>query len=125
MANDIIIKIDNEQVHGLTLNQPVEEKMRGPVVNAKIKLTIMRKGQDKPIDVAIIRDVIRVQSVRSHTEGDGDAGHARLGAQGVGVSGAIDGLAWQPSASKGGSPLAGQAVALARPVIMEQVTDRS
>ena len=43
--------------------------MRGPV-NAKIKLTIMRKGQDKPIDVAIIRDVIRVQSVRSHTEGD-------------------------------------------------------
>jgi hypothetical protein len=85
----------------------------------------MRKGQDKPIDVAIIRDVIRVQSVRSHTEGDGDAGHARLGAQGVGVSGAIDGLAWQPSASKGGSPLAGQAVALARPVIMEQVTDRS
>ena len=67
MANDIIIKIDNEQVHGLTLTQVVE-KMRGPV-NAKIKLTIMRKGQDKPIDMTIVRDVIRVQSVRSHTEG--------------------------------------------------------
>ena len=75
MANDIIIKIDNEQVHGLTLNQAVE-KMRGPV-NAKIKLTIMRKGQNKPIDMTIVRDVIRVQSVRSHTEGD-DVGYIRI-----------------------------------------------
>jgi carboxyl-terminal processing protease len=57
MANDIIIKLDDEQVHGLTLNQAVE-KMRGPA-NTKIKLTIMRKGQDKPIDVTIVRDVIR------------------------------------------------------------------
>jgi carboxyl-terminal processing protease len=43
MANDVIIKLDNEQVQGLTLNQAVE-KMRGPV-NTKIKLTIMRKGR--------------------------------------------------------------------------------
>src|ERR1700741_2905912 len=75
MANDIITKIDNEQVQGLTLNQAVE-KMRGPV-NTKIKLTIMRKGQDKPIDVTIVRDVIRVKSVRSHTEGD-DVGYIRV-----------------------------------------------
>ena len=75
MANDIIIKLDDEQVHGLTLNQAVE-KMRGPV-NTKIKLTIMRKGQDKPIDVTIVRDVIRVKSVRSHTEGD-DVGYIRV-----------------------------------------------
>src|ERR1700721_3983501 len=68
MANDIITKIDNEQVHGLTLNQAVE-KMRGPV-NTKIKLTIMRKGQDNAIEVTIVRDVIRVKSVRSHAEGD-------------------------------------------------------
>src|SRR5438132_5723289 len=52
MANDIITKLDDEQVQGLTLNQAVD-KMRGPV-NTKIKLTIMRKGQDKPIDVTII-----------------------------------------------------------------------
>ena len=75
MANDIITKIDNEQVHGLTLNQAVE-KMRGPV-NTKIKLTIMRKGQDKPIEVTIVRDVIRVKSVRSHAEGD-DVGYIRI-----------------------------------------------
>ena len=50
--------------------------MRGPA-NTKIKLTIMRKGQDKPIDVTIVRDVIRVKSVRSHTEGD-DVGYIRI-----------------------------------------------
>jgi len=75
MANDIITKLDDEQVQGLTLNQAVE-KMRGPV-NTKIKLTIMRKGQDKPIDVTIVRDVIRVKSVRSHSEGD-DVGYIRV-----------------------------------------------
>src|ERR1700742_2821009 len=75
MANDVIIKLDNDQVQGLTLNQAVE-KMRGPV-NSKIKLTIMRKGQEKPIDVAIVRDVIRVKSVRSHIEGD-DVGYIRI-----------------------------------------------
>ena len=75
MANDIITQLDDEQVQGLTLNQAVE-KMRGPV-NTKIKLTIMRKGQDKPIEVSITRDVIRVRSVRSHVEGD-DVGYIRI-----------------------------------------------
>jgi carboxyl-terminal processing protease len=75
MANDIITKLDNEPVHGLTLNQAVE-KMRGPVYT-RIKLTIMRKGQDKPIDVTIIRDLIRVKSVRSHNEGN-DVGYIRI-----------------------------------------------
>ena len=75
MANDIITQLDGEQVQGLTLNQAVE-KMRGPV-NTKIKLTIMRKGQDKPIEVSITRDVIRVRSVRMRTEGD-DVGYIRI-----------------------------------------------
>src|SRR6476620_10904304 len=68
MANDIITKLDEEQVQGLTLNQAVE-KMRGPV-NTKIKLTIMRKGKDKPIEVSLTRDVIRVRAVRSRPEDD-------------------------------------------------------
>ncbi len=74
-ANDIITQLDGEQVQGLTLNQAVE-KMRGPV-NTKIKLTIMRKGVDKPLEVPITRAVIRVRSVRSHVE-DGDVGYIRL-----------------------------------------------
>ncbi len=75
MANDIITKLDDEAVQGLTLNQAVD-KMRGPV-NSKIKLTIMRKGADKPIDLTIVRDIIRVKSVRSHAEGD-DVGYIRI-----------------------------------------------
>jgi carboxyl-terminal processing protease len=75
MANDIITQLDGEAVQGLTLNQAVD-KMRGPV-NTKIKLTIMRKGSDKTIDVTIVRDVIRVKSVRSHAEGS-DAAYIRI-----------------------------------------------
>src|SRR5438105_13063891 len=75
MANDIITHLDDEPVQGLTLNQAVE-KMRGPV-NTKIKLKIMRKGQDKAVEVAITRDIIRVRSVRSRIEGD-DVGFIRV-----------------------------------------------
>jgi len=75
MANDIITKLDNEPVHGLTLDQAVE-KMRGPV-HTEVKLTIMRKGQNKPVDVTIVRDLIRVKSVRSHNEGN-DVGYIRI-----------------------------------------------
>src|SRR6201991_2238081 len=64
MANDIITHLDDEPVQGLTLNQAVE-KMRGPV-NTKIKIRISRTGAEKPLDIAITRDVIRVRSVRSN-----------------------------------------------------------
>ena len=74
-ANDVITHIDDEAVQGMTLDQAVE-KMRG-LVNTKIKLRIMRKGADKPIDVAITRDIIRVRSVRSRIEGD-DVGYIRI-----------------------------------------------
>src|SRR5215472_14070414 len=75
MANDVITHLDDEAVQGLTLNQAVD-KMRGPV-NTKIKLTIMRKGADKPIEVSIVRDIIRVKSVRWHPEGS-DIGYIRV-----------------------------------------------
>jgi len=75
MANDIITNLDDEAVQGLTLNQAVE-KMRGPV-NSKIRLKVMRKGLDKPLDIAIVRDTIKVRSVRSRTEGD-DVGYVRI-----------------------------------------------
>ncbi len=75
LANDLITKLDEDQVQGLTLNQAVE-KMRG-AVNTKIKLTIMRKGVDKPLELTLTRDVIRVRSVRSSAEGD-DVGYIRM-----------------------------------------------
>ena len=74
MANDIITHLDDDAVQGLTLNQAVE-KMRGPV-NTKIKIKIMRKGQDKPTEVSITRDIIRVRAVRSRVEDD--VGYIRI-----------------------------------------------
>jgi carboxyl-terminal processing protease len=75
MANDIISHLDDEPVQGLTLNQAVE-KMRGPP-NTKIRLKIMRTGQEKPIEVTIVRDVIRVRPVRARVEGS-DVAYIRL-----------------------------------------------
>ena len=66
MANDLIIEIDGDQVQGLTLNEAVD-KMRGKV-NTPITLTVMREGKE-PFDVKLVRDVIRVKSVKSNLEG--------------------------------------------------------
>ena len=74
-ANDLITHIDGEAVRGMTLDRAIE-KMRGPV-NTKIKLRIMRKGVEKPIDVSLKRAIIRVSSVRSRIEGN-DVGYIRI-----------------------------------------------
>jgi carboxyl-terminal processing protease len=60
---DFIIKIDDASVKGMTLNDAVK-RMRGKP-RSSIRLTIMRKGDAKPFEVTLIRDVIRVQSVKS------------------------------------------------------------
>lgn len=75
LAGDIITQIDNEPLQGLTLNQTVE-KMRGPI-NSKMLFTILRKGSEKPIDVPITREIIRVSSVRADVDGE-DVGYIRL-----------------------------------------------
>jgi len=75
MANDVITQLDDDAVQGMTLNQAVD-KMRGPV-NTKIRLTIVRKGIDKPVELTIVRDIIREKSVRSHSEGE-DVGYVRI-----------------------------------------------
>src|SRR4030088_2644373 len=62
MSGDLITHIDDEAIQGLTLNQAVA-KMKG-APNSKARLTIIRKGADKSINVSIMREVIRVRSVR-------------------------------------------------------------
>jgi carboxyl-terminal processing protease len=77
MTNDIITHIDEEPVQGLTLSQAVE-KMRGPA-NSKIKVKITRQGQDKPIELTIVRQIITVHSVRVRAEGN-DVAYIRISA---------------------------------------------
>ena len=64
---DFIVGIDGEPVFGLTLAEAVE-RMRGPV-NSEIVITVQRGGVEKPFDVAITRDVIRIRSVKYRAEG--------------------------------------------------------
>ncbi|AHK80496.1 peptidase S41 [Ectothiorhodospira haloalkaliphila] len=62
-AGDLIIRLDDTPVKGMTLNEAVN-KMRGPR-GSDITLTVVREGREAPFEVEITRDTIRVQSVRS------------------------------------------------------------
>jgi carboxyl-terminal processing protease len=74
MANDFIVKIDGTDVQGLTLNEAVD-KMRGPI-STPIVVTIQREKRE-PFDVKMIRDVIKIASVKSNIE-DKDVGYIRI-----------------------------------------------
>jgi carboxyl-terminal processing protease len=75
MSGDLITHIDGEAVQGLSLEQAVN-KMKGPI-NTKTKLKIVRKGIEAPIDVSLVREVIRVRPVTYHVDG-GDIGYIRI-----------------------------------------------
>ena len=62
-AGDLIIKLDDKSVKGMTLEEAVK-LMRGKK-GSKIELTLVREGEDAPLNISITRDVIRVRSVRS------------------------------------------------------------
>ena len=62
-SGDLITKIDETVVKGLTLDQAVK-KMRGEP-NSKVLLTIFRKSESRSFPVSINREEIRVQSVRA------------------------------------------------------------
>ena len=59
---DLIIKLDDTQVKGLSLTDAVN-RMRGEP-GSQIRLTILREKQDAPFVVTLTRDVINVQSVK-------------------------------------------------------------
>jgi carboxyl-terminal processing protease len=74
-SGDVITHIDDEAVQGLSLEQAVSRMKGRP--NSKIRLKISRKNSAAPIDVAILREIIRVRPVRFHTE-SGDIGYIRI-----------------------------------------------
>lgn len=63
LSGDLIIKLDGKAVKGMSLTEAVN-MMRGPK-GSKIELTIVREGVRQPFDVTVIRDTIKVDSVRS------------------------------------------------------------
>jgi carboxyl-terminal processing protease len=67
-AKDIILKIDSQATIGMTIDKAVS-LMRGKP-GTPIKLTVIRKGESKPLLIDIIRDIIEIQSVYAKTIGD-------------------------------------------------------
>ena len=62
-AGDLVIRLDDTPVKGMTLNEAVKV-MRGKP-GSEIELTIVREGVDQPLKISITRDVIKVKSVRA------------------------------------------------------------
>jgi carboxyl-terminal processing protease len=62
-AGDLIVKLDDTPVKGMTLAEAVK-RMRGKP-KTQITLTIARKGEAKPIVITLTREIIKVQSVKS------------------------------------------------------------
>ena len=73
-AGDYVTQLDGEPVLGLSLSEAVQN-MRGPV-SSEIRLTVTRPGVEQPFDVTIVRDVIKIQSVRHRIEGE--IGYVRI-----------------------------------------------
>ncbi len=74
-AGDLIIKLDDSAVQGMTLREAIN-LMRGPK-DSTIVLTVLRDGVDAPIEFTIVRDTIKVRSVRSEILEDG-IGYVRI-----------------------------------------------
>jgi carboxyl-terminal processing protease len=64
-AGDLVIRLDDTPIKGLTLKDAVD-MMRGKP-GTDIVLTIIREGEEKPLKFTITRDVIKVKSVKSRT----------------------------------------------------------
>jgi carboxyl-terminal processing protease len=64
-AGDLIIRLDEKSVKGMSLNDAVK-LMRGKP-GSDIILTVIREGEEKPLDITITRDIITVKSVRGKT----------------------------------------------------------
>lgn len=68
LAGDFITHVDGESLLGMSLDEAVEI-MRGPV-GSEIIITVVRQGEDEPLEISIIRDTIKLTAVRVRTEGN-------------------------------------------------------
>ncbi|RXJ77397.1 peptidase S41 [Aliarcobacter skirrowii] len=75
-ASDIILKIDDKATLGMTLDEAVSI-MRGKP-KTDISITVVRKGELKPIEIKMQRDIIKVQSVFAKTVEDEDLLYIRI-----------------------------------------------
>ncbi|WP_206605653.1 S41 family peptidase [Pelagibaculum spongiae] len=75
MAGDLIIQLNDTSLQGLSLNEAVEI-MRGKA-GEPILLTIMREGEAQPLKITVVRDIIKIRSVKYELYPD-DIGYVRI-----------------------------------------------
>ncbi|MDF9391197.1 S41 family peptidase [Methylococcus capsulatus] len=68
-AGDLIIRLDDKPVKGMSLNDAVK-MMRGEP-GSPIVLTVVREGVEQPLKITIVRDIIKIKSVKSRILEDG------------------------------------------------------
>lgn len=73
-AGDVIVMIDSQPTTGMSLDDAVS-KMRGQP-GTKIKITVVRKGETKPLDFTLERAIIKIKSVKA--DNTGNIGYIRL-----------------------------------------------
>ncbi len=66
---DYISKIDNELTYDMSLEKAVE-KMRGKP-GTKVNITVLRKGENEPLEFTIKREIIKVEAVKGRVENNG------------------------------------------------------
>ncbi|WP_299199487.1 S41 family peptidase [uncultured Amphritea sp.] len=74
-AGDLIIKLGDQPVQGMGLADAVK-LMRGKP-GSELRLTVIREGEDKPLEIVVVRDIIRVASVKQRML-DGGIGYLRI-----------------------------------------------
>jgi carboxyl-terminal processing protease len=74
-TNDIITHVDSTSLEGFTLDHLLN-KLIGPVDN-QVRLTVLREGQGKPVELTLVRHMTPFKTVRSRLEG-GDIGYLRI-----------------------------------------------
>lgn len=63
LAGDLIVRLNDKSVKGMSLNDAVKVMRGAP--NTDIDLTIVREGEPAPLEITITREIIRVKSVKT------------------------------------------------------------
>ncbi len=98
---DYITNINGELMYGYTLDETVE-KMRGKP-GTPITLTIVRKGRDKPFDVRLVREIIKVRPVKWEVKNG--VGYININQFAAGTGQATEAALTGIDKSTGGHPL--------------------
>lgn len=75
MPGDLIIRLDDTPIKGMGLDEAVQ-RMRGKP-GTEITLTVVREGEDRPLEIVIERDIIQITSVRGELL-EPNFGHVRI-----------------------------------------------